>query len=186
MVTVGGLVEPFALGAAAADGARGLSPAGALGLAGNVSVLARSAGLERLSVGAAAGVSSLAIAGTFSQFTAGTSSLVKEQLWPFNFGSDAANPTEMILGDGGIVDNFGIFATLRRRLPRVTVFVNTMASIMPAADWDPYTQPPLSDDYIDECKCPSLFSHPRLHNSNNRALAQTYPHTCSLSQIASN
>jgi hypothetical protein len=105
---------------------------------------------QRLSLSRAAGISSMAAEGLLSQLTGSTLLLVDENVWPVDEpsdteaeaaaaalapvpasssassskrhgGGDDLNFTSMLVGDGGLMENFGVFAALRRRVPRLAV-----------------------------------------------------------------
>jgi hypothetical protein len=135
----GGLVEPFAFGApgptaAPVNGLVQLTPPSA-----------------PYTVVQASGTSSSAYAAIFDEADASLSP--HELYWPVSNG--AAPPTfSYAFGDGGNIENFGVISMLRRKIPRIVVFVNTEVKLSltykPAAD-----NPPSTDDIDDDI--PALF-----------------------------
>jgi hypothetical protein len=77
-------------------------------------------------------------------------------LWPA-WRQDTPPDTRFALGDGGILENFGLITLLRRGVDRAIVLINTSTPL--ATDWDPNTDAP-SSDRIDSY-LPGLFGRPQ-------------------------
>jgi len=75
-----------------------------------------------------------------------------------------------VMGDGGILDNYGLLSLLRRKVERIVVFINTSTAV--DKDYDPATIPDkkVIDEYL-----PALFGFPMeatgVTLQNNAALA---------------
>lgn len=54
--------------------------------------------------------------------------------------------TEMLVGDGGTVDNFHLFGALRRKCAHIVMFVNTVVPLKSKRLWDPEQIDPTSAD----------------------------------------
>lgn len=141
----GALVESFAFGG---------GPARAVG-----GVQALPAPAAPWSLADLVGASSSAWAGVLEE-TPGIGPLHKlaprAPLWPaWRWG---APPEERFaLGDGGVLENFGLITLLRRGVDRAIVLVNTATPL--ATDWDPYTDAPSSDRL--DSYLPGLFGRPQ-------------------------
>ena len=89
---------------------------------------------------------------------AGLLSLVptKRVFSPGGMGTDATDPPPfMALGDGGDLENFGLFHLLQRGLTTLVVFDASEDPLATRAEWDPFKEPPtakLIDLYV-----PALF-----------------------------
>lgn len=150
-VSLGGLVEAFAFG--------GNKPSQGIGDGSISSVASSASGLLSLpkpatvpgsGLARAVGVSSMAPAALFSQALGSDLTLTTEELWQAS-GDFSGN--EMLVGDGGNVDNDGIFSMLRRRVSSLVVFVNCEQALN--TSWVPSERPPTETDidgYI-----PALF-----------------------------
>lgn len=77
-------------------------------------------------------------------------------LWPA-WRQDTPPATPFALGDGGILENFGLITLLRRGVDRAIVLINTSTPL--ATDWDPNTDAP-SPDRLD-AYLPGLFGRPQ-------------------------
>lgn len=104
------------------------------------------------------GASSSAWAGVLEEFP-GLGELYglapRATLWP-GWTWRAPPADDFALGDGGILENFGIPALLRRGAERLWVFVNTATPL--ATDWEPGDDAPKSDQM--DAYLPALFGRP--------------------------
>lgn len=62
---------------------------------------------------------------------------------PTTAPSIMATVTPMVVGDGGNLDNVGVFAMLQRKVGNIVLFCNTEAQLAPVENWDPTTQAPV-------------------------------------------
>ena len=94
----------------------------------------------------ASGASSAAFAGyieTRSIFSdLGLKNLSPEEIyWPIR-ADDPVSAKTFMLGDGGILDNYGLMALLRRQVENIIVFINTDAKLDLSLDPTPPANPP--------------------------------------------
>mmetsp|Transcript_10363 Transcript_10363/g.12570 ORF Transcript_10363/g.12570 Transcript_10363/m.12570 type:complete len:651 (+) Transcript_10363:90-2042(+) len=171
-VKVGGMMESFGFGAAATTLGVSVDESG-VG-EGYVGVTALGNKLDRNSLSLSAGITSMAPEALFAEYGPSTDYvLIGGDLWPADEGDIVYDPNDnddgdnnhtfMLLGDGGDLDNFGIFSTLRRGVPRMAVFMNTDTPLNNS--WDPTTRPPTSKD-IDGYFC-AMFGFQVFEETNN-------------------
>lgn len=138
----GGYVESFAFGGSAPDGRpAGCSLPAPPSLCADMPLPPR-----RFTLADASGASSAAFAGyieTSSIFSdLGLKNLSPEELyWPIRV-DDPVLTTTFMLGDGGILDNYGLIALLRRQVENIIVFINTDAKLDLTLDATPPADPP--------------------------------------------
>lgn len=102
----------------------------------------------------AVGTSSAAFAGvtaSLGELLEGPRSLTPQlDCWP---SEDGAQAHTLAMGDGGILENYGLLALLRRRVERVVLFVNTSTAL--DLDYDPAESVPDADQL--DAFLPPLF-----------------------------
>lgn len=127
-ITTGGLVESFAFGSAPTSSSINPSdpiPTGLLTFANNLS--------EPLSLARAISVSSQAYAGVYSSNSSLTAPFPNIPFWDMvpRFSmfptriDDLSTMKDMLLGDGGLLDNTGVTSLLRRNVSNIMVLDNT-------------------------------------------------------------
>ena len=156
VVSTGGFIEPFAFGSEVADSAT-LLPLGS-----------KASGLMRMTVPPvafgitdAASISSMGPSGVFEEASCPAP---LRPYWPhlkeleiskamFPTASaleDDAAPllgsVDMVLGDGGNLDNVGLFGLLQRKVGTIVLFLNTEAQLDP--NWDFAADPPAPDGNV--------------------------------------
>lgn len=138
----GGFLESFALGAPA------------LVTTGEGSLVTVEAPARPYTLADAVGTSSAAFAGVTSSLSGpdhGLGSLTP-MLPQWSLEAEST-PEDVALGDGGVLENYGLLTLLRRRVERVVVFVNTSTAL--DIDWDPAATVPDSDQI--DSYLPALF-----------------------------
>lgn len=138
----GGYIEPFAFG----GGEPWTKPAACSRPAPPSSCVDIPLPPHRFTLADASGASSAAFAGyieTKSIFKdLGRKNLSPEEpYWPVCAG-DPLPATTFMLGDGGILDNYGLIALLRRQVENIIVFINTTAQLDLTLDPTPPADPP--------------------------------------------
>lgn len=95
----------------------------------------------------AVGTSSAAFASVFADLPIVTLEQLDPELvvWPLEPDADGER---FAMGDGGIIDNYGILSLLRRKVARIVVFINTSTPVDPT--YDPATVPDTKviDEYL--------------------------------------
>ncbi|MCP4627559.1 MAG: hypothetical protein GY850_29195 [bacterium] len=103
----------------------------------------------------------------------------EESCWPIR-ADDPVSATTFMLGDGGILDNYGLIALLRRQVENIIVFINTDAKLDLSLDATPPADPPANwpnheKSRIDYSLAP-LFGFPYVDDGismiHNRVFAQ--------------
>jgi hypothetical protein len=152
-VKVGGMMESFGFAVAATTDGIDVDDNG-VG-EGYVGVTALGDKLDRNGLALSAGITSMAPEALFAEYGPTTNYVViGGDIWPADEGVNVYDPndnddgnnnhTKMLLGDGGDLDNFGIYSSLRRGVSRLAVFVNTETPLN--ISWDATSRPPTHTD----------------------------------------
>jgi len=164
VVQFGGLVESFAFG--------GVPQSSMDNAEGTLSVEYPA---NTFSVARAAGISSMAPTAAFEQITNSSVLLINETF--FAVTDPVGSEEDMVCGDGGIVDNFGMFSMLRRGVSRIMVFVNSETPLASNETWDPTARAPSMNDidgYITALFGVQVYSdlNPAYWTQNNQVFPQ--------------
>ena len=158
----GGYIEPVALGAPQLESMDAVTQTAAM-----------AAPRRPFTLADAVGISSAAFAGVSSELTKSTRILggLTPQLeqCPIEPG---ATGERAAMGDGGVLENYGLLTLLRRGVDRVVVFINTSTPLDPS--YRAVDAAPTADDV--DCFMPPLFGFP-VHGvgmalQNNQVFAQ--------------
>jgi len=80
----------------------------------------------------------MAADGLLSQYSSLGLVTLKENVWPAELGLNAPQDlVAFVAGDGGLVENYGVFEALRRGVARLAVHVNCQTPLSSASAWDP-------------------------------------------------
>ncbi len=154
----GGFIEPFAVNGAVCQMLRGTG----------VYRVRRPGPLPTLCF--SVGASSAAFAGVTDELPYATAFSPRLDLWPVVCGS-MPTPITCSVGDGGVLENYGLITMLQRRVERLVVLISTDTPLRLA--YDPETPPRAAD--LDEY-LPALFGYPSggvgVMLSNNRVFAR--------------
>ncbi len=174
---VGGLVEPFAFGGAAAP-AVGLAPNASEGLLDVPAVrfpfsLANATLASSWAEGAA--VSLVPLVDAAGALTA--------PYWSPASSADAAPPVSepFVLADGGVFENVHVIGMLQRRVRRLVVFLNSNQPLHARAKWDPAVDPPRSDVVDDDF--PWFFGVPVVAADPSEKFEDTFGFDYSANQV---
>lgn len=128
----GGYIESFAVG----------SPS--LEAVGDDDTITVQAPARPFTLADAVGMSSAAYAGVTATLGTSTRGLASRTPSLTTWSKEpGAAPTTMAMGDGGVLENYGLLTLLRRKVERVVVFINTSTAL--DLDYDPAARVPESD-----------------------------------------